>query len=82
MMSIIQWIAGVSFFLAVGFIVLFFKDYLTVDKVEKEGSEEEAFCEINVENLIMNNQKYFYNSGNVLSKKIQEFKHRNRFYKM
>lgn len=82
MISTIQLIAGVSIFLALGFIILFIKDYMTDSKIVKLEVEDEAFCDINLDYLMMNNQNPFNQNGNDVSRRIQGFKNRNRFYKM
>lgn len=85
MVSIIELIAGVSIVIALGFMVIYFKDF--VDRKSEDEAyqpEEEAFCDIDLEFLMQNTAKNTGKDKDIdeLKRKIQGFKQRNRFYKM
>lgn len=81
--SIIELIAGVSIVIALGFIVMYFKDFVWKNSGgQSYQPEEEAFCDIDLEYLMRNTAKTTGKDIEELKRKIQGFKQRNRFYKM
>ena len=82
-MDIIVLMAGVSIVIALGFIIVYVQNYLFESSDDlKDELKEDAFCEINMDFMLMNTQKSSRNDVNDLKRKIQTFKNRNRFYKM
>ena len=79
----VQLIAGISIVIALGFIALYIKDFAINNNVDLNmNGEEEAFCDIDMEYLLMNSKDKEVKDVGELQKKLQDFKNRNRFYKM
>jgi hypothetical protein len=79
----VEIIAGISIVIALGFICLMMKDYIPNNSMNTSNDEEEnAFCEIDMEHILMYSKKAEAKDVGALKRKIQDFKNRNRFYKM
>ena len=78
----VQLIAGISIVIALGFIALYIKDFAINNNADLNvNGEEEAFCEIDMEYLLMNSKDKEVKNVGELKRKLQDFKNRNRFYK-
>ena len=78
----VQLIAGISIVIALGFIALYIKDFAINNNADLNvNGEEEAFCEIDMEYLVMNSKDKEVKNVGELKRKLQDFKNRNRFYK-
>ena len=79
----IQLIAGISIIIALGFIGLLLRDFI-VDNMNNDNSrnQEDAFCEIDMEHVLMYSDKAKGKDVAELKRKLQDFKNRNKFYKM
>ena len=79
----IQLIAGISIIIGLGFISLLLRDFI-VDGINNDNSsnQEDAFCEIDMEHVLMYSDKTKSKDVTELKRKLQEFKNRNKFYKM
>lgn len=76
-------IVGVSMVIALGFIVLYVKDYFLKDASKPlDENEDETFCDIDLDLLRKKNDTSSTKDVNALKEKIQSFMQRNRFYKM
>lgn len=76
-------ITGVIIIAGLGFIGVLLKGYLVGNTSNELGNEDEdAFCEIDTEHVLMLADKYKAKDINELKRKLQDFKNRNRFYKM
>ncbi len=83
MMEIIILVAGISIVSAIAFMVIYFKDYSTNTAGDEKNTENtEAFCDIDMNQLLMDTNNLDDEDINELQRKIQNFKLRNRFYKM
>lgn len=79
----IQLIAGISIIIGLGFIGLLLRDFV-VDNMNNDdsGNQEDAFCEIDMEHVLMYSDKAKGKDVAELKRKLQDFKNRNKFYKM
>lgn len=79
----IQLIAGISIIIGLGFISLLLRDFI-VDGINNDNSsnQEDAFCEIDMEHVLMYSDTSKSKDVTELKRKLQEFKNRNKFYKM
>ena len=79
----IQLIAGISIIIGLGFISLLLRDFV-VDNMNNDnsGNQEDAFCEIDMEHVLMYSDKAKGKDVAELKRKLQDFKNRNKFYKM
>jgi hypothetical protein len=79
----IQLIAGISIIIGLGFISLLLRDFI-VDSIDNDNSsdQEDAFCEIDMEHVLMYSDTSKSKDVTELKRKLQEFKNRNKFYKM
>ncbi|TDS18527.1 hypothetical protein DFQ03_0230 [Maribacter caenipelagi] len=79
----IQLIAGISIIIGLGFIGLLLRDFV-VDNMNNDNSsnQEDAFCEIDMEHVLMYSDKAKGKDVTELKRKLQDFKNRNKFYKM
>ncbi|MEP2239057.1 MAG: hypothetical protein ABJI22_11900 [Maribacter sp.] len=76
-------IAGISIMMGLGFIGLMVRDYLvdsTLNELTKD--DEDAMFEIDMEHVLMYSNKSKLNDVDELKRKLQDFKNRNKFYKM
>ncbi|MDF4201353.1 hypothetical protein PXD56_00200 [Maribacter sp. SA7] len=76
-------IAGISIMMGLGFIGLMVRDYLvdsTLNELAKD--DEDAMFEIDMEHVLMYSNKSKLNDVDELKRKLQDFKNRNKFYKM
>ncbi|TDT46219.1 hypothetical protein CLV90_0265 [Maribacter spongiicola] len=79
----VQLIAGISIIIGFGFISLLVKDYIIDDmRNDSTNVDEDAFCEINMEHVLMFADKSQVKDVAELKRKLQDFKNRNKFYKM
>ncbi|TVZ16051.1 hypothetical protein [Maribacter sp. MAR_2009_72] len=81
----VELISGVSILLASGCIAVVVKDYYMADKQEVtrvQERDDEGFCDIDMEYIMMQSNKGDAKNINELKKKLQDFKDRNRFYRM
>ena len=79
----IQLIAGISIIIALAFVSLLLRDFI-VDSIDNDNSsdQEDAFCEIDMEHVLMYSDTSKSKDVTELKRKLQEFKNRNKFYKM
>ena len=81
--EMVEIIAGISIVIALGFIVLMMKDYIPNTSIDSSNENEgDAFCEIDMEHILMYSKKEEAKDVGALKRKIQDFKNRNKFYKM
>ncbi|MEP2280513.1 hypothetical protein [Maribacter sp.] len=76
-------IAGISIMMGLGFIGLMVRDYLvdsTLNELTKD--DEDAMFKIDMEHVLMYSNKSKLNDVDELKRKLQDFKNRNKFYKM
>lgn len=79
----VQLIAGISIIIGLGFISLLVKDYIIDDmRNDTTNGQEDAFCDIDMEHILMFADKSQAKDVNELKRKLQDFKNRNKFYKM
>ncbi|WP_339835785.1 hypothetical protein [uncultured Maribacter sp.] len=75
--------AGISIVIASGFIGLLIRDYIAnMFNARSNEIEEDAFCEIDINHMLMYSKKSERKDVGELKRKIEEFKNRNKFYKM
>ena len=79
----IQLIAGISIMIVLAFVSLLLRDFI-VDSIDNDNSsdQEDAFCEIDMEHVLMYSDTSKSKDVTELKRKLQEFKNRNKFYKM
>ena len=79
----IQLIAGISIIIALAFVSLLLRDFI-VDSIDNDNSsdQEDAFCEIDMEHVLMYSDTSKSKDVTELKRKLQEFKNINKFYKM
>ncbi|WP_282048667.1 hypothetical protein [Maribacter aquivivus] len=79
----VQLIAGISIIIGLGFISLLLRDFI-VDGINNDDSsnQEDAFCEIDMDHVLMYSDSSKSKDVTELKRKLQEFKNRNKFYKM
>ena len=79
----IQLITGISIMIVLAFVSLLLKDFI-VDSIDTDNSsdQEDAFCEIDMEHVLMYSDTSKSKDVTELKRKLQEFKNRNKFYKM
>ena len=79
----VQLIAGISIIIGLGFISLLLRDFI-VDGINNDdsGNQEDAFCEIDMDHVLMYSDSSKSKDVTELKRKLQEFKNRNKFYKM
>jgi hypothetical protein len=76
-------VAGISIVSAIAYMVIYFKDNLTSTTGDEKNTENpEAFCDIDMNQLLMGTKNSDVEDIKELQRKIQNFKLRNRFYKM
>ena len=79
----INLIAGISILIGSAFIGLLIRDYILNTGVDDfDIDEEDAFCEIDMEHVLMYSDSSKRKDIGELKRKLQEFKNRNKFYKM
>ncbi len=79
----VELFAGISILIASSFIGLLIRDYIVNNSVDKPNdNEEDAFCEIEMKHVLMYSKKPNVKDIGELKRKLEEFKHRNKFYKM
>lgn len=76
-------IVGISIMIGLGFVGLLVRDYL-VDSTLNDLTEddEEGVLEIDIEHIMMYSNKSKLKDVGELKRKLQDFKNRNKFYKM
>ncbi|WP_282074987.1 hypothetical protein [Maribacter aquivivus] len=79
----VQLIAGISIIIGLGFISLLLRDFI-VDGINNDDSsnQEDAFCEIDMDHVLMYSDSSKSKDVTEIKRKLQEFKNRNKFYKM
>ncbi|WP_405400278.1 hypothetical protein [Maribacter sp. Asnod2-G09] len=79
----IQLITGISIMIVLAFVSLLLRDFI-VDSIDTDNSsdQEDAFCEIDMEHVLMYSDTSKSKDVIELKRKLQEFKNRNKFYKM
>ncbi|SHJ54764.1 hypothetical protein SAMN04488007_0679 [Maribacter aquivivus] len=79
----VQLIAGISIIIGLGFISLLLRDFI-VDGINNDdtSNQEDAFCEIDMDHVLMYSDSSKSKDVTELKRKLQEFKNRNKFYKM
>lgn len=83
MVHILDIIAGVSIVIALGFIALYAINHLRKDaSVPSDENEDGAFCDIDLDLLMMDTDSSNVKDLDALKGKIETFMQRNRFYKM
>lgn len=79
----INLIAGISILIGSGVISLLIRDYIINTSVDDFGNEEEdAFCEIDMNHVLTYSDSSKIKDVVELKRKLQDFKNRNKFYKM
>ena len=69
--------------IVLAFVSLLLRDFI-VDGIDTDNSsdQEDAFCEIDMEQVLMYSDTSKSKDVTELKRKLQEFKNRNKFYKM
>jgi hypothetical protein len=79
----VELFAGISILIASSFIGLLIRDYIVNNSVDNyKKNELDAFCEIDMDYMSMYSRKSELKDVGELKRKLEEFKHRNKFYKM
>ncbi|HDZ05455.1 hypothetical protein LCGC14_0071030 [marine sediment metagenome] len=79
----INLIGGISILIGSVFISLLIRDYIINTGFDDfENEEEDAFCEIDMEHVLMYSDTSKRKDIGELKRKLQDFKNRNKFYKM
>ena len=79
----VELFVGISILIASGFIGLLIRDYIVNNSVDNSNdSEEDAICEIDMKHVLMYSTKSEVKDVRELKRKLEEFKNRNKFYKM
>ncbi|WP_157486396.1 hypothetical protein [Maribacter forsetii] len=79
----INLIANISIIIGLGFIGLLLRDYSIKNNMnDLELEDEDAFCDIDVDHVLMYSDQSKPKDIGELKRKLQDFKHRNKFYKM
>lgn len=79
----VELFTGFSILIASSFIGLLIRDYFANNSVENSNdSEDDAFCEIEMKHVLMYSKKSDLKDVGELKRKLEEFKNRNKFYKM
>lgn len=79
----IDFVIGVSIMIGLGYLGFLVSEYLidnTVDDMSKTQRDE--FCEIDLDHMLMYSDQSKAKDLNELKRKLQDFKNRNKFYKM
>ncbi|SIQ01434.1 hypothetical protein [Maribacter ulvicola] len=73
----------ISIIVGLGFIGLLLRNYIVENTSNDFGVEkEDAFCEIDMDHVLMYSDQSEPKDVRALKRKLQEFKNRNKFYKM
>lgn len=79
----VEVISGISITIALGFIVLYIKDFVRINSTQQiHENEDDGFCEIDMDYVAMYADDNRSKDVSELKKKLEAFKNRNRFYKM
>lgn len=79
----IDFVIGISIMIGLGYLGFLVSEYLidnTVDDLDKTQRDE--FCEIDLDHMLMYSNQSKAKDLNELKRKLQDFKNRNKFYKM
>lgn len=79
----IDFVLGISIMIGLGYLGFLVREYLidnTVDDLDKTQRDE--FCEIDLDHMLMYSDQSKAKDLNELKRKLQDFKNRNKFYKM
>jgi len=76
-------IAVILIIISLAFIGLLIRDNISESTLNNfDVEEEDAFCEIDMEHILMYSDSSKPKDLGELKRKLQDFKHRNKFYKM
>tara|TARA_R110000823_G_scaffold231274_2_gene357994 strand:+ start:1419 stop:1661 length:243 start_codon:yes stop_codon:yes gene_type:complete len=79
----VELFTGISILIDSSFIGLLIRDYIANTSVDNSSiNEEDAFCEIDVKQVLIYSKKSEVKEIGELKRKLEEFKNRNKFYKM
>lgn len=79
----IDFVIGISIIIGLGYLGFLVNEYLIVNTVDDLGkTQRDEFCEIDLDHMLMYSDQSKAKDLNELKRKLQDFKNRNKFYKM
>ena len=79
----IDFVIGISIIIGLGYLGFLVNEYLIDNTVEDLGkTQRDEFCEIDLDHMLMSSDQSKAKDLNELKRKLQDFKNRNKFYKM
>ncbi|APA64214.1 hypothetical protein [Maribacter sp. 1_2014MBL_MicDiv] len=79
----IDFVIGTSIIIGLGYLGFLVNEYLIDNTVEDLGkTQRDEFCEIDLDHMLMYSDQSKAKDLNELKRKLQDFKNRNKFYKM
>ncbi|MDF4220300.1 hypothetical protein PXC01_01800 [Maribacter sp. M208] len=79
----LELITGILIMIALGYVGFIVQDYLVESTLnDLVEDEEDSIFEIDMEHVVMYSNRSNANDVSELKKKLQDFKNRNKFYKM
>ncbi|MEP2690418.1 hypothetical protein [Maribacter dokdonensis] len=79
----IDFVIGISIIIGLGYLGFLVNEYLIDNTVDDLGkTQRDEFCEIDLDHMLMYSDQNKAKDLNELKRKLQDFKNRNKFYKM
>lgn len=79
----IDFVIGISIIIGLGYLGFLVNEYLIDNTVDDLGkTQRDEFCEIDLDHMLMYSDQSKAKDLNELKRKLQDFKDRNKFYKM
>ena len=79
----IDLVIGISIIIGLGYLGFLVNEYLIDNTVDDLGkTQRDEFCEIDLDHMLMYSDQSKAKDLNELKRKLQDFKNRNKFYKM
>ena len=79
----IDFVIGISIIIGLGYLGFLVNEYLIDNTVDDLGkTQRDEFCEIDLDHMLMYSDQIKAKDLNELKRKLQDFKNRNKFYKM
>ncbi len=81
--TMIDFVIGISIMIGLGYLGFLVNEYLIDNTVDDLGkTQRDEFCEIDLDHMLMYSDQSKAKDLNELKRKLQDFKNRNKFYKM
>ncbi|MDP2526807.1 hypothetical protein [Maribacter dokdonensis] len=79
----IDFVIGIWIIIGLGYLGFLVNEYLIDNTVDDLGkTQRDEFCEIDLDHMLMYYDQSKAKDLNELKRKLQDFKNRNKFYKM